>query len=574
MEKLKAFGDVKENKTVTKKPFGIDLGTTNSCITIGVGNHAEIIELMDEKRTIPSCVMWIGGDNFIVGKEAYLNRHKSNVIYSVKKYMQTPNKIITLTLDDGTEKQMTPAEVSAEILKGLVKETDGIYGEVKDVVITVPAYFNQIGVNNTKKAAELAGLNCINILREPTSAALAYKLDKNTNMEKVLVYDLGGGTFDVSLLQITHQIDSELYELYGIEQPDEKANTIVKALAIDGDGHLGGDDYDKELYKVLLKKLSDLGHNNIEQFIKKEDKERLILKLEGMKKIGVIYSQECTVNISLTNGVKIHEVLHFSYNDFYEAFLPIYIKTKKCVDSVLSRGNCNVKTIVLIGGSTKNPILCDLLNNDYPGIIINNSLNPDESVAIGAGIKAKSTLFGQNSVKVFDILPLAIGIFTKDEIFKIIDRDTELPVTKEYLFETSHDNQEFVNVRLFQGNSVIPENCLEIGTIRIDNIRKAPKGEVKVGISLTINADSILKCKTVVDDIYKEIELDLNSIESKKELTKEEKFLLRCKRAAESMDKETRKTLLEMIENNIDIKIIKDFMKENTKRVGNRNGGK
>ena len=260
-ESVKLDNKPKEVKKVEKRPFGIDLGTTNSAISVGLqSSSSKIITLTNGKNTMPSVVQWCGGDKFIVGAEAYNHDIDDSIVTSVKRLMQTNGATVTFK-KDGEEKIMTPAEVSAEILKGLVEQTGGVYGEVHDVVVTVPAYFNQIGVMNTIKACELAGLNCLNILREPTAAALCYGLDReDVKTDYAVVFDLGGGTFDVSLVKISDRSEvNELCKLYGIDvdDSDKSTNKIVEPLYIDGDGNLGGDDYDFELYHILLERISE-----------------------------------------------------------------------------------------------------------------------------------------------------------------------------------------------------------------------------------------------------------------------------------------------------------------------------
>ena len=255
MKKITAFGEtktlfVKKDTSLndSKPVFGIDLGTTNSAISIiKDGRYVETIKLKNGKYTMPSCV-WFHHNKFIVGDEAYRNRDKEDsVVYSVKRLMQDTKA--TVTLRDGNETiTMTPAEVSAEILKGLVEHTEGMYGKVEDVVVTVPAYFEQSGIDATRKACELAGLNLIGIANEPTAASLCYDIKpEDGNSKDIIVYDLGGGTFDVTLARITmdSSVDNGIADLYGLDSSDEEEpSKVVTTLFVDGDAHLGGDDID------------------------------------------------------------------------------------------------------------------------------------------------------------------------------------------------------------------------------------------------------------------------------------------------------------------------------------------
>ena len=233
--------------------YGIDLGTTNSCIAvIQAGNTPKVIKLKDGNVTMPSCVMWKGGDKFVVGREAYKNRYKASAIYSVKRLMGTDEKVV---LQYGMKtKVMTPVEVSAKILEGLVEQASTDFKDIKDVVITVPAYFNNRQVEDTIKAGEMAGLNVLRILREPTAASLVYDMEAIGRDEiNVLVYDLGGGTFDASLLRIKKSGGdlSELTNLYGdlgVGDSDESSYSMLdNVIDTDGDSRLGGDDIDREL---------------------------------------------------------------------------------------------------------------------------------------------------------------------------------------------------------------------------------------------------------------------------------------------------------------------------------------
>ena len=547
LKDMDLFNEVKDKpkaEKVSRKPFGIDLGTTNSAISVGIDSgDAQVIQLMNGKRTMPSVVMWQGGDNFIVGQEAYEHDCDDSVVSSVKRLMQDNNATVTFRYN-GEEKTMTPTEVSAEILKGLVSQTGGIYGEIKDVVVTVPAYFNQTGVENTKKACELAGLNCLHVMREPTAAALNYDLDKKgANVQYAIVYDLGGGTFDVSLIRITSRATiDELYELYDIEKngKDHSTGKIVEPQAIDGDGHLGGDDYDYELYKILVGKL-DLEENSISR----NDARRLQKKVESAKR-----SPDCIheihVDITTTDGKDVHDVVKMEPIDFVVGFMPIYTRTKKLLNSVLRQAQCPVNTIVLMGGSTKTPILIDLLKKDYPGYTISDSLNPDESVAQGAGKKARDFMYGDADVQIFDILPQSIGILAENKILQLIKRNSQIPTMTQKLFKTITDNQEFIRIRVFQGNSTMPEECAELGELRIDGLPPKPAGEVDAAVMLTVNSDCILSCKVAVEGQLKEIKLSLNA-DKETSISNADKSIIRWKKQAERMQEPFKEQLLTMI---------------------------
>ena len=559
LEDMDLFGMVNTKKNenrvkADRRPFGIDLGTTNSAISVGLDSgDAQVIKLTNGKRTMPSVVMWRGGDNFVVGQEAYDHDCDDSVVSSVKRLMQDADATVTFKYN-GQERTMTPTEVSALILKGLVEQTGRMYGEVKDVVVTVPAYFNNIGVSNTKRACELAGLNCLHVMREPTAAALNYNLDKSeSKVQYAVVYDLGGGTFDVSLIRITdREAVNELYELYNIERPanDKSTGRLIEPQAIDGDGRLGGDDYDHELYLIILRKLLDRlsakGIDFTEDDIPDIDKRRITRKAEIAKR-----DVECRHNLAISfvakDGTEVKEEIALDPEDFVKGFMPIYLRTKKLLNSVLRYAHCPVSTILLMGGSTKNPILKSLLEKDYPGFEISGALNPDEAVAQGAGKKARNFLYGDADVQIFDVLPQAIGILSGDKILHMIKRNSQIPTTAQKYFKTIEDNQEYVRIRIFQGNSVIPEECTELGEMLIDGLAPKPAGETIVAAVLHVNSDCILHCKSAVGDKLREITLNLNTSKIESSHT-EDKNVIRWRRHASKMEPAAAKELLAMLD--------------------------
>lgn len=566
LKQMNIFESVKLNNTNKtqkgkQKPFGIDLGTTNSAISVGLqSSSSKIITLKNGKNTMPSVVQWNGDNNFVVGEEAYNHDIDDSIVTSVKRLMQTNGATVTFK-KDGQEKIMTPAEVSAEILKGLVAQTDDIYGEIHDVVVTVPAYFNQIGVMNTLKACELAGLNCLNILREPTAAALCYGLDRDeVKTDYAVVFDLGGGTFDVSLVKISDRSEiNELCELYGIEvdKSDKSTNKIVEPLYIDGDGNLGGDDYDFELYHVLLERIGEVCTTaNIQwdkDCVTPNEERRMIRVMSQLKRS--LDNRQISLPITDKNGEKHKIDLNFYTEDFYRAFTPIYNRTRAKLNNVLQNAGVPVNIIVLMGGSTKNPILTEFLERDYPSYVISSALDPDESVALGAGIKAKNYLYGKESVQIFDILPQNIGILSDGKIDALLTHNSQLPCVSRRVFTTSHDNQEFVDIILYQGNSSIKDECVPIGKLRIDGITPKPKGEPVLNITLTVNSDSVLTCYSNIDGIEKSIEIDLGAV--KTDTITGDKYLNRWKKLAETFEG-NKKTEFE--------ELLKDYPTHNSKK--------
>lgn len=565
MEKMKCFTPVDENekqeiiKDLVKDTaaFGIDLGTTNSAISIiPTGNHPVIITLKDGKTTMPSCVMWTGNDNeFIVGREAYERRYSESCIYSVKRFMQDVNAVVTLKKG---EKKLTmrPAEVSAEILKGLVKEAGDTYGEIKDVVVTVPAYFDINGKKATKEAVELAGLNLLGIIAEPTAASLCYELSPDEGCSKdIMVYDLGGGTFDVSLVRITDSsVTSEreaLAKLYGFDDvKDNAVGRTVSVISSDGDTHLGGDDIDTELFNVVMGIIREQGFSGK---VSREDREHIILGLEKLKKSGVNSTYIHT--IKFTDPEESYRIT-ITPNEFMKALEPIYQKTKVIIERVLSENRNSANTLVMVGGSTKNPQLIGRLRRDYPSFIINNAFPPDESVSLGAGIHAKELKFGEKAVSVFDSLAIGIGIVEGDKLKTIIPKNSQYPVTKTKTFTNVADNQDTVEIQIMQGNSIYTEEAVYLGKLVIDNLPKVPAETLDIDINLAINANGILNCNTVISNpishempIKRELSLNLSKAGSGevRKLSKDEKLLKKWRKKVDSLPEAESKILQQMI---------------------------
>lgn len=560
LEEMNYFGSEKPGKkepevTERRKPFGIDLGTTNSAISIGIDSgDATVIRLRNGKKTMPSVVMWRGGDDFVVGQEAYDHDIDDSVVKSVKRLMQTPGATVTFKYN-GEEREMTAPEVSALILKGLVEQTDGVYGEVKDVVVTVPAYFNQTGVSNTKKACDLAGLNCVHILREPTAAALTYELEKHgQNTQYAIVYDLGGGTFDVSLVKVSNRSTyKKLYEVYGIphDENDKSVGKLIEPQVIDGDGHLGGDDYDMDLCKFVLNQLvAKLKEKypgrtfSLNDFYR-NDVRRLIKRCERAKRF-CLNRYDMSISLELKDGLKIDESVSITPEDFFKCFIPVYNRTKEKLAAVLSKAKFPVNKILLMGGATKLPFLKDLLKNDFPGLEINsNSLNPDEAVARGAGKCARDYLYGDSNLQIFDVLPLAIGLLVDGKVRHLIPENSQLPITVGEYFSTVEDNQTQMRLQLYQGNSILPEECANLGSLLFTDIPPEPKGSPQLGVILTVNSDCILTCKASCNDEVKEIKLNLDTASDV--TPNQDKNVVRWKRQANNLEGENRDKLLALI---------------------------
>ena len=542
-----------------KRPvFGIDLGTTNSAISvIQSGDHPVAITLEDGKKTMPSCVMWKDG-KFIVGEEAYENRHLTNVVYSVKRHMEDVNATVTFRETNTKQLEMTPAEVSAEILKGLVEKTGGMYGEIKDVVVSVPAYFDQNGRNATKEACNLAGLNLIDMINEPTAAALCYDL-KVDDVQDVIVFDLGGGTFDVTLARVTNtSSDDSEDDIYGFDESSSDAK-LVQCLAVLGDPHLGGDDIDHELYNILCDKIKEQGFSST-KFLP-SDREEIILRLERRKKEGTNSTYNLHIDATTEDRVKVETVVSITPEDFRAALLPYYKRCKKIVDQVLTSVPNNANMMLLVGGSTKHQMLIEMLEHDYPQFQLNPGVGQDLAVSLGASIKGKISKFGDDAVQIFDVLPITIGIRTGDTLSQLLTAGTTLPATQTIPFTTVVDNQTSMTVEVLQGNTSNPDDCVSLGMLTLQDIPKKPAGEPNLFVTLTVNANSLLTCSAKIDGRVEQLELDLTGDQNTiKDYSREEKLIRRWTKVAESMEGEDKDTLLALIKGYPDISSRKDIM--------------
>lgn len=573
--KMDAFGSTKKSKSPAKAesiPFGIDLGTTNSAISIGsVNGQATPIKLENGRLTMPSVVKWLGGDDFLVGQKAYDAPWDDSVVRSVKTKMQeidgTEASKVTFRCGD-EELTLTAVEVSAKILRGLVDQISYLYKNVKDVVVTVPAYFNNVGTKNTMKACELAGLNCLHILKEPTAAALCLdvaKSDSNTN--NVLVYDLGGGTFDVSLIQLTDKGNlAELHEMYGLKPlnsadnaGDKSQTKLIEVIDTDGDGHLGGDDYDKEMEKIFIrkfnKKMKELGQKYKFDDLVKEN-QRTMKRAMHEKKPNATDLQSLVRDYKFTDGTCLEDVqIDLTPADFTEGLMPIYEKTVAVVDRVLEENkNIEVDTIILTGGSTKSVILTNLLTEKYKDKLVLGIADPDLAVADGAGIMSYNMKYGDNAVQIFDILPQSIGILVNDnEIKPIIKRKSHLPATASEVFTKMTDEQDCIELTLYQGNSSAKEMCALLGVIRIDELPQIPVDRMSIVIQMIVDTNSILNIKAVILDeddpnfrVSRNVTIELNA--EVKELTQDEKLIIRWTKHADGLADEQKTELLNTIE--------------------------
>lgn len=560
MENSNVFSNV--SSVTDKSPaFGIDLGTTNSCISIlREGRLPVIIPMRDGSKTLPSCVMYRGKNTkAIVGKEAYWNRHKPNVAYSVKRLMGSGKKVNFSYHNENWS--MEPAEVSAEILKELVYQISDRYKNVKDVVITVPADFDMPQIEDTIKAGKLAGLNVLSIMREPTSASLVFGLDKKVT-GNVLVYDLGGGTFDATLLSInSSKSDDDLDSLYGFDEPDsnpsdveEDTTFVVKATR--GDAHLGGDDFDLVVLDLVFNKLKSKGID-VNQ-IPHSYKESLLLRIENLKKNGIYRDYVMPIEYipkSRSKGKKVETEVTVTVDDFFEATKVIFGKTKVLIDELLRNYPCKLEGIVTVGGSTKNPVIYELLKNCY-NVPIYNDINPDESVAMGAAVHARTLKFKDSGVSVLDVISNGIGVHSDNKVMNIIPRDSMVPCSMSRLFSTVVDNQKEINVIVYSGNSTIPEECVELGMLTLENKEMGPAGTVGVVVKLSVDSNGLLTCYAKVGDEFKELTLkNILGRQSHTSLSLREKKLVKwvafANKMEDSPEKDELQRMLVQFENGV-----------------------
>lgn len=551
--KLQAFG---ENAEV-KPAFGIDLGTTNSCISVlKSGKIPTIIPINGVKTTLPSCVMWKGGDKFIVGEEAYAKKYKSNVASSVKRIIGTNEKVV---LEYGGKKlELTPEEISAKVLRELADRASKTYGKVEDVVITVPAYFNNSQIEATRKAGEIAGLNVLKTFREPTSAALTYLIDDLNKPEvTVLVYDLGGGTFDISLLRIAKTQDtSKIDELYGFDSDAVEDNSGAITLTViktDGDSKLGGDDIDNALLEIVMTKLKEAGYET--KYIPVEQAKEIKHNLEQFKKnSNSIIEMPLDFKLNDKVGSHLKHVVRITPEDFYNATKVVYDKTKVCMDRALNGVALNtIDAILLVGGSTKSQLIKSFLAHDFGNVFISDALNPDESVSLGAAIEAKRVKYGDSNMCVYDVIPLSVGVYADGIVNKIIAKNQVVPCVASRWFATTVDDQEEISLDFYQGNSPLKEECTYIGTLPITGIPKKKAGEVTILVTMRINADGVLKCTAKIGEIVKSIEL-VNLFTGKDEAKinpspkGNAKKLTRWRNLAKKLSEDNEKKLNEMLE--------------------------
>jgi len=481
------------------KTVGIDLGTTNSVIAVMEGGEPVVIPNSEGSRTTPSVVAFTKSGERLVGqlarRQAAVN--PENTVYSIKRFMgrkfgevDSERKIVPYDVKPGkddravvhvlnVDKDFTPEEISAMILQKLKADAESYLGEkVTDAVITVPAYFNDSQRQATKNAGQIAGLNVLRIINEPTAASLAYGLDKKAN-ETILVFDLGGGTYDVSVLDV--------------------GDGVFEVKSVAGDTHLGGDDYDRRIVDWLAEEFKK--SNGIDL---KSDRQALQRLTEAAERAKIELSSRLETSVNLPfitadqTGPK-HLEMTLTRAKFESLTSDLTERCRGPFLGALKDANLTpqqIDEVVLVGGSTRMPVIQQLVKNLTGGKEPHKGVNPDEVVAVGAAIQAGVLKGEVKDILLLDVTPLSLGVETLGGVTtKIIDRNTTIPTSRSQVFSTAADNQTSVEVHILQGERDMARDNRTLGRFHLDGIAPAPRGMPQIEVTYDIDANGILNVK-------------------------------------------------------------------------------